>query len=100
MNGTWIKAMETTPGKSERINLRIDTDSKATLERAAAYTGSTLSDFVLSNALAAARHVISSHESIGLSRKDWDAFFEALVNPPEPNERLKQALKRHDELHD
>lgn len=86
-------------GKNLRVNLRIDPTSKRTLERAAAYAGSTLSDFVLSNALAAASEVIRAREMIVLSAKDWDAFFEALINPQEPNERLRQALRRHDDLY-
>ncbi len=86
-------------GKSLRVNLRIDAASKRILERAAAHVGSNLSDFVLSNALAAANEVIRSHETIVLSPRDWDVFFEALVNPPEPGERLQQALRRHDDLY-
>ncbi len=86
-------------GKSLRVNLRIDASSKRTLERAAAYAGSTLSDFVLSNALAAASEVIRSRETIALSPKDWDVFFDALLDPPEPSEHLRQALRRHDDLY-
>jgi uncharacterized protein (DUF1778 family) len=86
-------------GKTSRVNLRVDAASKRALERAAAYTGSTLSDFILSNALAAASEVIRSRETIALSPKDWDAFFEALMDPPEPSERLSQALRRHDDLY-
>jgi uncharacterized protein (DUF1778 family) len=85
--------------KSLRVNLRIDAASKRTLERAAAYAGSTLSDFVLSNALAAASEVIRSRELLALSPKDWDVFFDALIDPPEPSERLREALQRHDDLY-
>ena len=85
--------------KSDRVNLRVDSDSKDTLERAATYAGTTLSDFVLSNALSAAHDVIQSHEVVALSKNDWDAFFDALVAPPKPNERLKRALRRHDKLY-
>jgi uncharacterized protein (DUF1778 family) len=78
--------------KRLRVNLRIDAGGKRTLERAAAYAGSTLSDFVLSNALAAASEVIRARETIALSSKDWDVFFEALIDPPEPSEQIRQAL--------
>ena len=91
--------MGTTSGKNLRVNLRIDADSKKTLERAASYAGSTLSDFVLTNALAAASRTIREQEATALSKPDWDAFFEALMNPPEPSGRLKRALKKHDRLY-
>ncbi|MGH6942735.1 MAG: DUF1778 domain-containing protein [Geminicoccaceae bacterium] len=86
-------------GKSERVNLRIDVESKQALERAAAYAGSSLSDFVITRALAAAHEVIRSQETVTLSRRDWDAFLDAIENPPEPNENLKRAVRRHDELY-
>ena len=91
--------MGRTSGKNLRVNLRIDAESKKTLERAASYAGSTLSDFVLTNALAAASRAIREQETIALSKPDWDVFFEALMNPPEPSGRLKRALKRHDHLY-
>jgi uncharacterized protein (DUF1778 family) len=91
--------MGTAAGKSERVNLRIDAESKKTLERAATYTGSSLSDFVITRALAAAQDVIQSRETVTLSNRDWDKFYEALEHPPQPNEPLKRALRRHDELY-
>jgi uncharacterized protein (DUF1778 family) len=53
----------------------------------------------LTNALAAASQTIREQETIALSKPDWDVFFEALMNPPEPSGRLKRALKRHDRLY-
>ncbi|WP_338399679.1 DUF1778 domain-containing protein [Persicobacter psychrovividus] len=35
-----------------------------------------------------------------LSKEDTQIFFDALENPPEPNEALKKAMKRHNELID
>jgi uncharacterized protein (DUF1778 family) len=88
-----------TAAKSERVSLRIDADSKRALERAASYTGSSLSDFVITRALAAANEVIQARETVMLSGRDWDAFLDALVNPPEPSAELERALRRHDELY-
>jgi hypothetical protein len=39
-----------------------------------------------------ARQTIAEHETLVLSDRDREAFFEALINPPEPSERLKQAM--------
>lgn len=85
--------------KSLRVSLRIDAERKEALERAAAYAGSSLSDFVITRALAAAHEVIQARETVTLSGRDWDAFLDALVNPPEPNRNLERALQRHDKLY-
>jgi uncharacterized protein (DUF1778 family) len=85
--------------KSKRVSLRIDADGKRTLERAASYTGSSLTDFVITRALAAANEVIQAREMVMLSGRDWDAFLDALANPPEPSADLERALRRHDELY-
>jgi uncharacterized protein (DUF1778 family) len=57
----------------------------------------SVTDFVLANAMAAAERVIESHEKTILSARDWAAFYDALLNPPEPNERLKEAARRYRE---
>ena len=81
--------------KRDRMHLRLDARTKLTLERAAAYQETTVTAFVLSSAVAAAERVIESHEQVTLSTRDWDAFQEALLNPPEPNERLREAARRY-----
>jgi uncharacterized protein (DUF1778 family) len=79
------------------MHLRLDAKAKRTLERAAAYEETSVSDFLLTNAVAAAERVIAAHEKITLSAKDWDVFYDALINPPEPNEKLKAAARRYRE---
>lgn len=37
--------------------------------------------------------VPEEHENITLSREDWLFFLNALENPPEPNDRLKEAMR-------
>ena len=49
-------------------------------------------------AYAAARRVLDEHERMVLSGADRDAFLAAVLNPPEPTDRLVAALKRHREL--
>jgi uncharacterized protein (DUF1778 family) len=79
------------------MHLRVDAKTKRKLERAAAYEEKTVSDFVLSNALTAAERVIESHEKITLSDRDWDAFYNALLKPPSPSQRLREAARRYRE---
>ena len=84
--------------KTERIYLRLDVAAKQKLEGAAAYSRQSVSNFVLSNALQIAEQVIATHEPIVLSDHDRDVFFEAILNPPQPNKALRDALKWYDTL--
>lgn len=88
---------ETAGLKQARVHLRLDFKTKRKLERAAAYEETTISGFVLANAVAAADRVIESHEHVTLAAPDWDAFHDALLAPPEPNAALSAAAKRYRE---
>ncbi|MEK7244685.1 MAG: DUF1778 domain-containing protein [Pseudomonadota bacterium] len=81
----------------DRMHLRLDAKTKRKLERAAAYEETSVSDFVLGRAVAAAERVIEAREKTTLSAADWDAFYAALVNPPAPNAKLKAAIRRYRE---
>jgi uncharacterized protein (DUF1778 family) len=86
--------------KRDRMHLRLDSTSKRKLERAAAYAERTVSEFVLSQALAAAEQVIESHEQHVLSTADWETFCKALDRPPRPNKALKQGFRWYRETAD
>jgi uncharacterized protein (DUF1778 family) len=83
--------------KRDRMHLRIDANAKRRLERAAAYEQTSVTDFVMVNAMAAAERVIDAHEKVTLSPPDWDVFYDALINPPAPNRKLKAAARRYRE---
>ena len=85
----------TETAKQERMHIRLDALSKQKLEKAASYAHKKLSEFVLSQSLAAAENIISEHEQITLSNSDWDLFLDALENPPATNAKLKQASELH-----
>jgi len=87
----------TADAKRDRMHLRLDARTKRTLERAAAFEETSVSDFVLSNAVAAAERVIGAHETVALSTADWDAFYDALVRPPAPSRKLREAVRRYRE---
>ncbi|HXP74911.1 MAG TPA: DUF1778 domain-containing protein [Stellaceae bacterium] len=80
--------------KRDRMHLRLDLRTKRTLERAAAYEGKSVTDFVLATAIAAAERVVERREKVVLPAADWDLFFRALVSPPPPNRILKAAVRR------
>lgn len=81
-----------------RVSARVPENVHETLAEAAALVGATLNQFVVQSALQKAREVIERARIIRLTEKDADVFFEALENPPEPNEALKAAAQRHREL--
>jgi len=63
------------------------------VERAAALERRSLTDFCLTALTDATRATLARHETLVLSQRDRELFFDALVNPPEPNERLKRAFR-------
>lgn len=83
--------------KRDRMHLRLDARAKRVLERAASYEKTSVSDFVLAHAVRAAEQVIEARERVTLTDADWDVFYDVLVNPPEPNEALRQAARRYRE---
>jgi uncharacterized protein (DUF1778 family) len=84
--------------RAERLEVRLPADVKAVIQHAADLSGRSLSDFVVSSALDAAEETIRRHEVIVLSARDSITFVEALLNPPEPNDALRRAFRRHREL--
>ena len=78
-----------------RLEVRVSAAQKSLLQHAAALSGRTLSEFVVTSAQDAARRVIAEHASISLSREEQLAFVQALLQPPEPNARLERAAKTY-----
>ncbi|MEQ8819308.1 MAG: DUF1778 domain-containing protein [Sumerlaeia bacterium] len=89
--------MDTNATKTSRIEARVNPIMKERLIKAAAIQGCTLSDFVVDAVREKADHVIESHEIITLTEQDRELFFEALRNPPEANDALKEAFRQHRE---
>jgi uncharacterized protein (DUF1778 family) len=81
----------TDKSRSARLEARVSVEQKATLQHAASLSGRTLSEFVVASAQEAARRVIQEHAMVRLSRSEQVAFVSALLDPPEPNARLRQA---------
>ena len=89
------KAERRIPGRVERLGFRLDEDTKSLIERAARLSQRKISDFCVTALTDTARRTIAEHETLALSPHDRKAFFDTLVNPPEPNERLVRALAEH-----
>ncbi|MEX2301382.1 MAG: DUF1778 domain-containing protein [Bryobacterales bacterium] len=81
--------------KTERLEARIAPGQKMLLKKAAGLQGQSLTDFVVKNALDAAKKIIREHEIIELSTLDRKVFVDALLNPPAPSRNARQAAKRY-----
>jgi uncharacterized protein (DUF1778 family) len=81
--------------REERLGFRVDEPTKALIERAAQLERRKLTDFCMTALTEAARRTIAEHGTIILSEQDRAVFFDALVNPPAPSERLQRAFAEH-----
>jgi uncharacterized protein (DUF1778 family) len=82
-----------------RFDIRLSKDKKLIIEKAAILGGYRhLSDFVVSTVYERAQMIIQKSETILTSQRDNEIFFNALVNPPEPNEALVSAANQYKEM--
>jgi uncharacterized protein (DUF1778 family) len=84
--------------RGARLEARVSLTQKSLFLRAAALSGRTLSEFVVSSAQEAAAKVIQEHESVRLTQAEQAAFVQALLNPPAPSPRLRQAAKTYKQM--
>jgi uncharacterized protein (DUF1778 family) len=78
--------------RSERLDLRMTPAAKRTLQRAAAVTNKTVTEFLLDSGLTAAVDALADRRVFQLDDKRWDAFMAALDNPPKDNPGLRRLL--------
>jgi uncharacterized protein (DUF1778 family) len=76
------------------LGFRVDAHTKKLVERAAALERRSLTDFCLTALTQVTLATIRRHEEMTLSERDREAFFEALVHPPQPSKRLKHAFQQ------
>jgi len=81
--------------KSARIETRVSSEQKELIERAAAYTGRTGSDFVVAHVEVAAKKVIEEHERLRLDQTQSRILVEALLSAKKPNKNLKLAMDNY-----
>jgi uncharacterized protein (DUF1778 family) len=79
--------------RKARLGFRVDDRTKQMVERAAELERRSLTDFCLTVLTEAARQAIARNHALVLSERDRQTFFDALINPPQPNARLKRAFK-------
>jgi uncharacterized protein (DUF1778 family) len=81
-----------------RLEARISPETKALLQKAADLQGRTLTDFVITSVQAEACRVIAQYQTLQLSLEDSKALVDALLDPLPPNDALKAAALRHQQL--
>ncbi|MCK5375411.1 MAG: DUF1778 domain-containing protein [Alphaproteobacteria bacterium] len=81
-----------------RFDGQLPPEQKEYFEQAAEIGGfRTLTEFVFSSAQEKADEIIERHKMLLETERDREVFFYALINPPEPNEKLQQTAQKHNE---
>ncbi len=81
----------------EHISAEIPVRVFKMLKQASAIKGETVNQILVQAAFEKAKSIIEDERIITLSERDAKAFFDAIDNPPEPNEKLIQAFVDHRE---
>ncbi len=81
--------------KETRLVARTSAEIQEIIQRAADYSGATLSQFLIESAMEGARNVIERTETLHLSIAGADALFAALENPPKANNKLLKAAQHY-----
>jgi uncharacterized protein (DUF1778 family) len=81
-----------------RIEAKVTPETKALIQQAADIESSTLADFLSKSAQTAAQKTIADHNILRLSAEGSRAFAEAILNPKEPNQKLKDAAIRYKQV--
>lgn len=81
--------------KSARLETRVSPEQKELIERAAAYAGRSVSDFVVAHVEFAAKQVVEESERLHLNQRQSRILVEALLSPKRPNRKLRTAAASH-----
>jgi len=84
----------TPSAKDERFNIRTKRDEKELVERAAAASHMTTSQFVMQAALRSAEEVLADRTRFVLPPAEWEAFTAALDRPAREILSLKTAAEK------
>ncbi|KHD06168.1 hypothetical protein PN36_00485 [Candidatus Thiomargarita nelsonii] len=77
---------------SEPISTPLSNQIREVLQQAADIVGTTLNQFMVQASLEKAQAIVDQEKIIRLSQEDAKVFFNALDNPPPPNENLLEAV--------
>ncbi|MBO1048368.1 MAG: DUF1778 domain-containing protein [Dolichospermum sp. DEX182a] len=80
------------------MTIEVIKQQKAMLQKAADLEGRTLTDFVIASVQSEGLVSFDDSQSLKLSMGDAEAFVDALINPPKPNDALKAAAIRYKQV--
>jgi uncharacterized protein (DUF1778 family) len=81
------------PVKREALNVRIQPQLRALIDRAAALAGKNRTDFVLDAARRAAEDTLLDRTVFTVNTKEYRQFLARLDAPPRPNKRLVKTMR-------
>lgn len=90
--------MSNTERKDLRLVARTSTEIQEFIQRAADYSGATLSQFLIESAMDRARNVIEKTETLHVSMVGANALISALNTPPKANNKLLKAAQGYKDL--
>ncbi len=79
----------------KRFQTRMPFHVHEKLIRAAELSGATLNQFVVQSALEKANSIIEQERVLNLTYDDARIVFQAIENPPEPNDNMMRAAKEY-----
>ena len=82
----------------ERIPARMPLAVYERIAAAAHTIGATLNQFLVQSALDKANDILERERVITLSSRAADTFFSLIENPPDPNDRLKEAMHQREAI--
>jgi uncharacterized protein (DUF1778 family) len=90
---------EMTIGRSSsgktRLEARLSVEEKEFFEKAASLGGfRSLTEFIVRSAKKRATEIVDRHELVIASKEDSEIFFDAILNPEPPNDKLKAAADK------
>ena len=81
------------PNRRETLNIRIRTEARNLIDRAAEARGTNRTDFILDAACRAAEDTLLDRALIAVSAKAYADFLKRLDAPAKPNEQLRRTMQ-------
>jgi uncharacterized protein (DUF1778 family) len=81
------------PARRATLNVRVKTEDRNLIDRAARLLGKSRTDFLLDSARRAAQDALLDQALFKISPSAYEEFIARLDAPPAPNERLRRTMK-------
>jgi uncharacterized protein (DUF1778 family) len=81
--------------RTERLDARVTKEEKRVIETAASMRGISVTDLMRTSITDAATKIIREKETLTLSEREKQTFFQVLMNPPRPNDAAIAAIRRY-----